>query len=152
MVLVVPWWMLLLCVCPRSVTSREVQQLLGAAAKAHAHTAAVCGRRQWWEYWIKSSPSNSVLLPGSEDHVPSAVTNESWTALPNSWSVSCKSLKNCSSLAHPLCHILQHEVQTIPRYQVDAADQFIPVMLLCICADQIWLKPCFPLKAYEHST
>lgn len=155
--MVVILWTYLLCFCPRSITSCEVPRLLREAAKAHAHTTAECGWGQRWERWIKSSPSNSgfVLLPGSKHHVASAVTNGSWTALPNSWSVSCKSLKTSSSLAHPLCHVLQHTVQIIPRDHVDAADELSSVMLVLsmhLCRPGLTQALCFPLKAYEPST
>lgn len=76
---------------------------------------------------------------------PHALCSYTWNlnCPSDSWAVSCKSLKNCSSLAHLLCHIFQHKVQTIPQYQVDAADQLISVTLpwTCIRADRVWLKP-----------
>lgn len=126
--LLLSWWMLFSWACPHWVTSCEVQELLWRLSGSSCDGS------------MESNPAQAILWCSlAEHHMASAVANESSTALQT---LEQKALNHWkTSLSWLLCHITQ--VQTIPRYQMDAADQFISVVLLRVhrSAGWVWLKP-----------
>lgn len=150
------WWspgipVFFLCICPCSGTSRSPRVTRGGCQRPHSHSSRV-----WTEAAVRvgnQTPSKQFCLaPGLG--APHALCGYKCTLnCPSKLlTFSCKTLKICFSLAQSLCHITQDKVQVVPRWQVDAADQFISWCYSGVC--QCRLKPslCFPLKAYEHST